>query len=82
MRELLTTLIALVILIITSLAGALKASAKNDSDKDGRIEQKYGSATAAYTKVSSPSTGSPIVRLSSIRAIICFVWSILTISLM
>ena len=40
MRELLSTLIALVILIITSLAGALKASAKNDSDKDARIEAK------------------------------------------
>ena len=37
MRELLSTLIALVILIITSLAGALKASAKNDSDTDARI---------------------------------------------
>lgn len=40
MRELLSTLIALVILIITSLAGALKASAKNDNDKDARIEAK------------------------------------------
>lgn len=40
MRELLSTLIALIILIITSLAGALKASAKNDSGKDARIEAK------------------------------------------